>query len=293
MPSAAGRKYHASEWIIVASPKQGGVPIALIQGGVCPKKCNLCQHSILNWSALREEPAMWLLKRIVSLLPRFCQTELKRVHFRRQILRNTFESDEPEYELLPDLVSPGGWVIDVGANIGHYTKRLSDLVGPAGRVIAFEPVPETFSLLAANSLLFSVSNVTLINAALSNFSGVVGMSMPTFDTGLANFYQARLTDRFDSAHPYPSSDDLAVMCVSLDALGIERRISLIKIDVEGHEDLVLQGMSAIVSRDHPTLIVEAASKSIQQYLEGLGYMSERLAGSPNVLFRFTTGVSVG
>lgn len=48
-------------------------------------------------------------------------------------------------------MAPGDWALDIGANVGHYTKRMSDLAGPEGRVIAFEPVPDTFAVLCANA----------------------------------------------------------------------------------------------------------------------------------------------
>ena len=72
---------------------------------------------------------MTLLKRVAAHLPARWQTELKRVHFGRQITQGNFFTSEPEYKLLPELISPGDWVIDIGANVGHYTKRLSELVG--------------------------------------------------------------------------------------------------------------------------------------------------------------------
>ena len=91
-----------------------------------------------------------------------------------------------------NFIKPRDWVIDIGANVGHYTKRFSDLVGPEGVVIAFEPVSETFSLLAANVQLFKFANVTLINAAASDELSLVGMKIPSFNTGLKNFYQAHV-----------------------------------------------------------------------------------------------------
>ena len=129
-----------------------------------------------------------MLKRIAARLPSRWQTELKRIHFARQINRGAFVTDEPEYEVLDRYVKRGDWVIDIGANVGHYTKRFSELVGPQGRIIAFEPVPTTFSILAANVELFACSNVSLINAAVSDHVDVVGMEIPTFSAGLANYY---------------------------------------------------------------------------------------------------------
>jgi FkbM family methyltransferase len=218
-----------------------------------------------------------LLKRVAAVLPPVWQSEMKRVHFRRQIRRDEFLTPEPEFAILSSLISSGDWVIDAGANVGHYTKRFSELVGATGRVIAFEPVPETFALLAANIQLLCVANVTLINAALSDKTDIAGMSIPVFQSGLRNFYQAQITQ---SSHT-----SLRVFTMRLDCLNIANKIKLIKIDVEGHEAGVLRGAHEILLRDRPTLIVETDSIEIADNLEAVGYTSERLDGSPNLLFR--------
>ena len=108
---------------------------------------------------------MNVLKQLACKLPATLQNDLKRIHYRRQIKKGVFVTSEPEYQRLHTLIAPGDWVIDVGAKVGHYTKRFSELVGPGGRVIAFEPVPETFALLSSNVLLFRFMNVTLMNVA--------------------------------------------------------------------------------------------------------------------------------
>ena len=135
-----------------------------------------------------------LLKRLTSRLPPLWQQELKRLMFRHEIRHQKFKSYEAEFLILGSIISAGDWVVDVGANVGHDTKSFSDLVGPQGRVIAVEPVPETFELLSANVLLFQHSNVTLLNIAASDKLGVSGMRIPRFATGLNNYYQANLSD---------------------------------------------------------------------------------------------------
>ncbi len=220
---------------------------------------------------------MLIHKKIAAKLPHRFQTELKRIHFRRQISKATFVTDEPEYAILSELIQPGDWVIDVGANVGHYTKRFSELVGTAGRVIAFEPVPTTFSLLAANVELFAHPNVSLMNAAISDKLNVVGMEMPKFETGLDNFYEAHLTTAAGSA--------LSVLTMSLDSLCIDQKIALVKIDAEGHEAYVLAGMRKIIDASHPVLIVETGSATLIAEVEALGYVAQRLKDSPNYLFK--------
>jgi FkbM family methyltransferase len=220
---------------------------------------------------------MSIVKWIVARLPDTLQFELKRLRFARQIAGNTFFTDEPEYALLPSLIQPGSWVLDIGANVGHYTKRFSELVGPAGRVIAFEPVPTTFALLAENVRLFRTANTTLINAAVSDGMRIVGMSMPDFSSGLANFYRA---------HIQPGgSGELSILTLSIDGLGLDGRVALVKIDAEGHEASVLAGMREFLQSHRPVLIVETDSAELVAGLETLGYVSERLPDSPNILLR--------
>jgi FkbM family methyltransferase len=218
-----------------------------------------------------------ILKKVSAKLPHQLQAELKRIYYGRQIKKGSFLTDEPEYELLHGLIRSGDWVIDIGANIGHYTKRFSELVGATGRVIAFEPVPTTFSLLSANSQMFSHPNVTLVNTAVSNSLDVVGISIPQHFTGVSNYYRAHLSPAADSA--------LSVLTMSLDSLYLDQPIACVKIDVEGHEATVLAGMKKLIERSHPILIVETGSDKVINDVTAMGYVAERLNGSPNVLFR--------
>jgi FkbM family methyltransferase len=217
-----------------------------------------------------------LLKIIANKLPKRYQQEFKRVYFRRQIASDSFVSDEKEFERLQNWVSEGDWVIDVGANIGHYTKKLSELVSSTGRVIAFEPVPDTFELLAANMACLPSNNITLINAAASNTATIHGMALPKFDTGLDNYYRANITT---------TNPSLEILCLSIDALNLPCPIKLVKIDAEGHDLSVLKGMESTLKKDCPILIVEDGSTEIDEFLEDLGYSSERIDGSHNKVFK--------
>ncbi len=218
------------------------------------------------------------IKRFASYLPAPLQQKLKRSHFSHQIRNGTFRSDESEFERLEEWVSTGDWVLDIGANVGQYTARLSGIVGSKGRVIAFEPVPRTFELLAANAVQFSNQNVTLINAAASDTVTTSGVSIPKFDTGLDNYYMANLTD---------CPTELSILCLAIDTLNFPRRISLAKIDVEGHELSTLRGMEQLLRRDKPVLIVEGYIDDVATYLGTLGYGYETDEGSSNRVYRYT------
>lgn len=221
-----------------------------------------------------------LLKRSVARLPALWQDDLKRLHFRLQIRMGRFRTDEPEYALLPTLLAPGDWALDVGANIGHYTARMSQLTGASGRIIAFEPIPATFALLAGNVRLLQCENVTLLNVAASSSAGQLVMVLPRFDTGLTNYYEAEVV-----ASPRVGAEKVDVLGVAIDSLGFDGKIRLVKVDAEGHEPSVVQGMLQLLRRDRPHLIIEGRAPTIEATLREFGYSPEYLAGSPNTLFR--------
>ena len=217
-----------------------------------------------------------ILKRLSSKLPIRWQQGLKKIYFRAQIRKGTFATDEKEYFLLENWIQEGDWVLDVGANIGHYSYKLSEIVGDSGRVLAFEPINETFSLLAANVALFPIKNVSLINTAASETSAVLGMSVPKFDTGLNNYYMAHLTK---------DSSGVQVLCIAIDNLDLPHSVKLVKIDAEGHELSVLKGMSRLLKRDHPVLIVEGDAPEVTSFLREIDYTPQKIKGSWNTVFQ--------
>ncbi|MDB4516527.1 FkbM family methyltransferase, partial [Crocinitomicaceae bacterium] len=198
-------------------------------------------------------------KKITSFTPKRFQEGLKRHYFRFLIAKDKFTTPEPEFSRLGEFITKGDWVIDIGANIGQYTIKMSKLVGEKGRVIAFEPVPETFSHLARNVTYCEDKNVTLINAAVSNDTSLVGMSIPYLETGLQNFYMAAVSN-------IPEDSDVSVLTFSIDSLTFQNPIALIKIDAEGHEPIIFKGIEKLVTRDKPVLIVETVDDNIRQLL---------------------------
>ncbi len=218
--------------------------------------------------------ARWI-KALVSYLPRAIQFELKRAYFLVQIWRGTFIPNEPEIAAIPSLVRVGDWAIDVGANVGYYTCQLARCVGPSGRVLAFEPIAQTFELLAANVRALNTRNITLFNVAASSSAAIVGMDIPMFsETGLDNLYQARLTGQ----------GEYAVLCLPLDGIPIPEPVRLVKIDAEGHDLQVLKGMESLIRKDRPVLIVEASETGeIADWLRERGYAISKAPGSSNIL----------
>ncbi len=215
-----------------------------------------------------------MLKRIASLMPPMIQQELRRWKIWLDLKRGSFMSHEPEFQLLPRLVHPGDWVLDIGANVGYYTYRLSELVGQDGRVFAFEPIGSTAEILAFMVRFAPHDNVTILNTAVSDKAELLKFAIGKNEHGLPNYFTAKAAD----------GGDHAVFALTIDALALPRRVAFVKIDAEGAENAVLGGMEALIERDHPVLSIEG-DESLQPYLGARGYrMYPRLPGSPNLLF---------
>jgi FkbM family methyltransferase len=215
-----------------------------------------------------------LLRRLAARLPFPVRQSLRTWKYRLQARLGRFRSDEPEFQQLADWVHRGDWVLDVGANVGQYTLRLSELVGEEGRVIAFEPIAETFEILAAMARRGRYRNITLFNIAVSARAGVLQFGIPDGASGLPNYFQARV-----------GLGDRAVLCCALDELPVSQRIALVKIDVEEHEVSVIRGMLRLIERDRPILIIEGHEGIYPEFLVGYGYrMLPKSSASSNLVF---------
>jgi FkbM family methyltransferase len=212
----------------------------------------------------------------LARLPAALQFEVRRARFSRQIQRGSFVPDDPMDVLeIARAVRAGDWAIDIGANVGKYALHMARCVGPAGRVLAFEPVGESFALLAANVRAAAASNVSLFNIALSASAEVLAMTVPPFERSrLANYYQAHIA----------ADGNVRVLCLPLDAIPIPGTVRLVKIDAEGHDLQVLMGMESLLRRDRPRLIVEGSRRgAIASWLDERGYGIRKTAGSPNIV----------
>src|SRR5262249_54267614 len=104
--------------------------------------------------------AVRLIYKLIARLPQDVQHLIRQFHFRYLIRRQDFLPDEQEFRDVERYARPGDWVIDVGANVGRYTCFMSRCVGESGRVLAFEPVLESFSLLTENVRTSRATNVS-------------------------------------------------------------------------------------------------------------------------------------
>jgi FkbM family methyltransferase len=156
------------------------------------------------------------------------------------------EYEEFARELLLSLYVPGTAAIDVGANIGLHTILLSQIAGADGRVIAFEPDPENYRLLQRNILDNGLTNVTTHPVALSNVTGHTLLHQSTDNRGGLSL-RAENADVSTGKGLEPVRIETAVGDDLLADLG--RPVSLVKIDVEGAEPLVLEGLRNTLARN--------------------------------------------
>ncbi len=144
------------------------------------------------------------------------------------------------------MLREGDTFIDVGANVGYYTLIASRLVGPTGHVVAFEPDPVAFRIMKRNVQLNGLENVTLERKALSNESGVIQLFLADANKGDHRIFQTDEEQR-------PSID---VDAVTLDDyLGADvASVDFVKIDTQGAEGLILEGMQRILA-SNPELVI--------------------------------------
>lgn len=169
------------------------------------------------------------------------------------------EYGQPEIDLLLALITERSIVFDIGANIGYYTNAFAS---KAKHVIAFEPNPQHWQLLAKN--IEGLSNVYAMNAAIGDKTG--RMKCSNFDPEvLGNFGNIKVGEE----------GEVEVPVISLDDFKDFPDPDLVKIDVEGMEYKVLMGMRSMIERRRPALYYEAHETKelpeIYDFLKPLDY----------------------
>jgi len=154
------------------------------------------------------------------------------------------EYSRDETLLFAQLVAPGALVVDVGANIGALTLFLAQAVGPRGAVVAIEPQRAVHQLLCTNLALNEISHVRAIHAAAGRSPGRAFVPVSDYANS-GNFGGVELNDK--SGEP--------IDVISIDSLALPG-CQFMKIDVEGHEHLVIAGAAETIARFKPVLYVE-------------------------------------
>lgn len=173
---------------------------------------------------------------------------------------------EAEIIVLKQLLQPGDYVAEIGANLGAHGVRLAKHIGPNGRLFAVEPQPVIFQAMAATMSLNSLSNVECWPYALSSEPGT--LSMPTFDYAKnQNFGGISMLDLPEGT--------LSVPVHRFDDVYSYDQLNLMKIDVEGMELDVLKGAANSIEKHRPRIYIEndrkEGSQALIQWLFDAGY----------------------
>ena len=167
---------------------------------------------------------------------------------------------------------PNGAVLyDIGANVGYFSLLAAKLVGPEGRVYAFEPLPRNIEFLRKHIKINKFENIEVVDAAVSDHSGEAH-----FDLG-ASSAMGHLAD----------SGGIQVRMVALDEMleaGELRPPNYMKVDVEGAEYEALKGARKVLEQFHPVLFLDTHQREAHlptiELLQSLGYEFEILDGKP-------------
>jgi len=158
-------------------------------------------------------------------------------------------TERPLLECFARNVGRGETWLDIGAHYGYTAIALSKLVGPSGRVFAFEPMLNTSGCIARTRFLNNLQQLTVVPMGLGNcpelaiesLHSIRGMIDSTLQDS-TGFKETFVASRLDWLWPKISGSDM--------------RIDGIKIDVQGMEMQVLEGMATLAKKYRPKLLVE-------------------------------------
>lgn len=154
------------------------------------------------------------------------------------------EWSEEEVAICLSCLRPGDTVLEAGANVGAHTIPIAKRLGPAGRMHSFEPQAGLMEILRQNVEINGLDNVELHRAAVGREPGRI--TVPAVDYGRpGNFGGVAIG----------AGGGTEVPLVTVDSLGLER-LRLLKADVEGMEDALLEGARETIARCRPVLYLE-------------------------------------
>jgi FkbM family methyltransferase len=252
-------------------------------------------QNVFRTSAFRANPvltlwrlATWLAFHVLPKRPAVIKLAVGETSFRLRlvpILRHHGSSGiyvqrreyEPLLKYCDCLVTNGAVVMDCGANQGIYACAFGALVGPLGRVYAFEPQAYAVDALHRNVRLNGFAQVSVEQAAISNANGTAILDVssgPVCASILKNAGRKKT---------------ISVPTLSLTSFAERvdlRQLDLIKMDIEGAEYDALVGAKPIIARFKPTIVLEAAPKDVSlpvekrwdaivELLTGYGYAMHR------------------
>jgi FkbM family methyltransferase len=165
---------------------------------------------------------------------------------------------------LRKLVSPSSLVLDIGANIGAHTLHLAQLVGPAGRVIAFEPTDFAFRKLRRNLEL----NPELAARVTARHCFLTDTDAATVPSAIYSSWPLARRDDLHAKHLGHEMKTESAQARSLDGIVAEladRKVQLVKLDVDGFECDVLRGATRLLRDVRPVFVMELSPYVLDEH----------------------------
>lgn len=187
---------------------------------------------------------------------------------------------EREVDFLYRFARPGMVALDIGANIGVYSLTLASILGPAGKVFAYEPGSDNRRHLERSLQLNQFSNVAVSDLALSNFCG----------QGILKLGKSGELHQMVAAPAVGDSVE-AIEVSTLDA-EMQRwrwtRVDFVKLDAEGQEEAILEGGVDFFEHHSPLVMFEAIHGEVfngrlLEMFRKLGFDLFRLVGDSSML----------
>ena len=167
-------------------------------------------------------------------------------------------------EAIVGLLKPGMTALDIGAHCGYFSVLMGDLVGPEGRVLAFEPNPPIAELLRRSVAVNGhYRRTTVHEVALGAAPGMASLAVPKNEPKNAHIVAGRLRGAVQV--PVKRADEIPG---ALDA-------DFIKIDAEGAEEMIWRGLSGVLQQNRPlTILLEFTSG---RYADAGAFLDEILS----------------
>ena len=149
--------------------------------------------------------------------------------------------------LIKKEIHSGDIVVDIGAHIGYYTLQFANLVGPTGKVYAFEPEPKNFELLKKNVQINKYDNVVLIQKIVSDKDGIVEFFISKFDSIGNKLFKSN-----------EAGSSIKIESTTLDEYfkDLKEKIDFIKMDIQGGEGKAILGMKNLLKENKNLKIIQ-------------------------------------
>jgi FkbM family methyltransferase len=155
-------------------------------------------------------------------------------------------------------LTPGGVFVDIGANVGYFTVLAARHVGREGRVIVFEPNPASLKVLLLNTLPEG-DTIRVYPFAVSDREGFLSLMRIVSIASSKRVAEDELR--------YPNDVTLAYAVRLDDALRDERRLDVLKCDIDGHDYRAIRGGLATLARTRPVVFAEFNPGTLRSFSE--------------------------